>query len=259
MTPLITLTSDWGIKDHYLAVIKGTILSQLPEVKIIDISHDINKFDILQASFILKNCFSFFPEGSIHIIGINTTASISEPHTMVLYRGHYFIAADNGIFSLLFDEKPTLIIELSLIQDSDYFTFSERDVFIKAAVMIARGSKAEELGIVKNSFNDKITLSPIIEPDSIKGTVIFVDSYENVFVNITEKIFKEHGRGRTYTISFRYHEITEITESYADVKEGEITALFSTTGYLEITQNKGYVSSLLDLKVGDTVRITFQD
>ena len=159
--PIITLTSDWGLKDHYAAVVKGTILSQLPEANIIDISHEIVKFNIFQASFILKSSFSFFPKGTIHIIAINTIASINEPHTVVLYQGHYFIGADNGIFSLLFEDKPDLIIELSLIQDSDYFIFSERDIFVKAAVMIANGSKIEELGIKRDHLNHKMILKPI--------------------------------------------------------------------------------------------------
>jgi S-adenosylmethionine hydrolase len=257
MMPIITLTSDWGLKDHYAAMVKGTILSQLPNVNIVDISHEIEKFNIFQASFILKSCFIHFPKGSIHIIAINTLASINEPHTIVLYQGHYFIGADNGIFSLIFDDKPDLIIELSLIQDSDYFIFSERDVFVKAAVMIAKGSKIEELGIKRDHLNHKMTLKPIIDSSSIKGTVIYIDSYENVFVNISEKIFKECGKGRPFVISFRDNEITKISMSYADVIEGDIAALFSTTGNLEIIQNLGNASGMLNLKVGDSVRVNF--
>lgn len=257
--PIITLTSDWGLKDHYAAVVKGDILSQLPDAKIVDISHEIDKFNIFQASFILKNSFSHFPKGTIHIIAINTVATISEPHTLVLYQGHYFIGADNGIFSLIFDNKPELIIELSIIQDSDYFIFSERDVFIKAALMIANGSKIEELGIKRDQLNHKMILKPIIDNTTIKGTVIYVDSYENVFVNITEKIFRESGKGRPFVINFRDNEIDKISKSYADVYEGDIAALFSTTGYLEITQNLGNASGMLDLKVGDPIRIHFSE
>ncbi len=257
--PIITLTSDWGLKDHYAAVIKGTIISQLPNATIIDISHEIDKFDIFQASFIIKSSYSHFPNGTIHIIAINTIASINEPHTVILYQGHYFISADNGIFSLLFENKPESIVELSLIQDSDYFIFSERDVFVKAAVMLANGSKIEELGIKKDHLNHKMTLTPIIEASSIKGTVIYIDSYENVFVNITEKVFKECGKGRPFTINFRYNEINSISESYADVIEGDIAALFSTTGYLEIIQNLGNASGMLDLKIGDPVRVYFNE
>jgi S-adenosylmethionine hydrolase len=259
MLPIITLTSDWGSKDHYAAVVKGSLLSQLPEATIVDISHDITKFDIFQASFLVKTSYIHFPKGTIHILAINTLASINEPHTLVLYQGHYFIGADNGIFSLIFEEKPELIIELSVMQDSDYFIFSEKDIFVKAAVMIANGMNAEELGIKREQLNHKMSLTPIIETSSVKGTVIYVDSYENVFVNITEKIFKEIGKGRPFVISFRYNEIEKISESYSDVIEGDIVALFSTSGYLEIAQNAGNASSMLDLKVGDAVRVGFNE
>jgi len=259
MVPIITLISDWGLKDHYAAAVKGVILSQLPSANIIDISHEVKKFDILEASFILRNCYFSFPQGTIHIIAVNTEATISEPHTIVVYKGHFFIGADNGIFSLLFEDKPDLIIELSLIQDTDYFTFSERDVFIKAAVMIANGSKVEELGIKRDHLNHKMTLKPIIDTSTIKGTVIYIDSYENVFVNITEKIFKECGKGRQFTINFRDDEISNISKSYADVLGGEIAAIFSTTGFLEITQNLGNASEMLNLKLGDPVRVYFID
>ncbi len=259
MSPIITLTSDWGSKDHYAAVVKGTLLSQLPEANIVDISHDIAKFDIFQASFLIKISFRHFPKGSIHILAINTLASIKEPHTLVLYDGHYFIGADNGIFSLIFEDKPELIVELSVMQDSDYFIFSERDIFVKAAVMLANGAKAEELGIKREQLNQKMGLIPIIEDSSIKGKIIYVDSYENVFVNITEKIFKETGKGRPFIISFRYNEIDRISESYSDVIEGDLVALFSTSGYLEIAQNAGNASSMLDLKVGDVVNVSFSE
>lgn len=259
MKPIITLISDWGLKDHYTAAVKGALLSQLPDVSIIDISHEVKKFDILQASFILRNCYTAFPKGTIHIIAINTEASITEPHTIVVYDGHYFIGADNGIFSLMFDNKPELIIELSLNQDSDYFTFSERDVFIKTAVLIANGTVVENLGIKREHLNHKMTLKPIIDSTSIKGTVIYIDSYENVFINITEKMFKEHCKNRPFTINFRDEEINKISKSYADVLEGDIAALFSTTGFLEITQNLGNASEILNLKLGDPVRIYFNE
>jgi len=259
MKTIITLISDWGLKDHYAAAVKGALLNQLPGVTIVDISHEVKKFDILQTSFILRNCYSAFPKGTIHIIAVNTEASITEPHTIVVYDGHYFIGADNGIFSLMFDNKPELIIELSLIQDSDYFTFSERDVFIKTAVLIAKGTKIEEIGIKRDHLNHKMTLKPIVENSSIKGTVIYIDSYENVFVNITEKMFKECGKNRAFSINFRDEEINKISKSYADVLEGDITALFSTTGFLEITQNLGNASEMLNLKLGDPVRIYFYE
>lgn len=257
--PIITLTTDWGTKDHYTGAVKGALLSLMPDAKIVDITHEIPSFDIGPASFVIRNCFRSFPEGTIHIIGINTEASTETPHTMILYDGHYFIGADNGIFSLIFDHKPDKIIELDITQDSDYFTFSTRDVFVKAAYLIIKGENPESLGFVKESLVELIPLKPVVEQNTIKGNVIYIDAYENVVTNISEDLFNEERKGKTYTISFRGYDISELSKAYKDVDPGEKLALFGVSGFLEIAINMGNASSLLGLKLKDSVRIDFED
>jgi len=254
---IITLTSDWGLKDHYMGAVKGAILRQFPDACIVDISHSIPPFDMNQAAFIIRNFYRNFPEETIHIIAINTEAAIETPHTIVKYNGHYFIGADNGIFSLIFDSKPDRIIELDMIQDSDYFTFSARDVFVKVACHIASGKSIEELGHVRDKLTQKMAFQPVIQGDLIKGKVIYIDNYENVFTNITEKLFKTAVKGRKFILTFRSptYRITSISQSYQDVNEGEMLALFSTSGHLEIAINKGKASSLLGLKTDTPVTI----
>ena len=257
--PIITLTSDWGYKDHYLGVVKGTIHTKIPGCTIIDITHDIPPFDILQCSFILKNCYRSFPPGTIHIIGIKTEASIEFPHVAILADNQYFIGADNGIFSLIFERKPKKIIELNIIQESDYFTFSTRDVFIKAALHIAQGKNIEELGSETSNLCHRLNFSPVISNSLIKGSVIYIDNYENVITNISQKIFKDVGNGKSFKIYLPSpgYEIDEISSSYGDVLDGEKLALFGTTGFLEIAINQGNASSLLGLKMYDPIRIEF--
>jgi len=255
--PIITLTSDWGLKDHYLSAVKGSIYNQLPGALIVDISHDISSFDLNQAAFIIRNAWQNFPEGTIHILGINTEASIETPHTVVFYRGHYFIGADNGIFSLIFDEVPDKIIELDIIQDSDYFTFSTRDVFVKVACHIAKGNPVVELGRIKNTVVQKIPFKPVIDGNLIKGKVIYVDNYENVYTNITETLFNSMTRGKKFIIQFRSdsYRIKAIRKAYKDVAQGEMLALFSTSGLLQIAINQGKASSLLGLKVDQSILV----
>jgi S-adenosylmethionine hydrolase len=254
---IITLTSDWGLKDFYLAAVKGAIYSRLPGVVVVDISHQIPSFDLNQAAFIIRNFYRNFPPGTIHILGINTEASIDSPHTLVVHEGHYFIGSDNGIFSLIFDETPEKIIELDVIQDSDYFTFSTRDVFVKVACHIAEGKPVEELGLQKQKILSRISFKPVIDGNLIKGKVIYVDSYENVFTNITETQFKSMTRGKKFVIQFRSssYRLTDVFRSYNDVVEGEMLALFSTSGHLEIAINRGKASSLLGLKIDQPVLV----
>jgi hypothetical protein len=254
---IITLTSDWGLKDHYLAAVKGAIYNQKPDAIIVDISHQIPSFDLNQAAFIIRNFYKNFPPGTIHILGINTEASIDTPHTVVFHDGHYFIGSDNGIFSLIFDEIPDTIIELDIIQDSDYFTFSTRDVFVKVACHLAKGKPLSELGRHKETVLSKMSFNPVIDGNLIKGKVIYVDSYENIFTNITESLFKSMTRGKKFIIQFRSasYRINKICRSYNDEVEGEMLALFSTSGHLEIAINRGKASSLLGLKIDQPVLI----
>jgi S-adenosylmethionine hydrolase len=258
--PIITLTSDWGYKDHYVAAVKGSILKLLPEAQVIDVSHEIPAFDLNQAAFIIRNFYKNFPEGSIHILGVNTEASIETPHMVVVNDGHYFIGADNGIFSLIFDEMPEKIIELDVIQDSDYFTFPTRDVFVKVACHIASGKPVEELGHPKASLMKKMSFQPVVDGNLIKGKVIYIDRYENVFTNITENLLKQHIRGKKFAITFRSasYRINSISKSYKDVVEGEMLALISSSGHLEIAINQGKASSLLGLRIDQPVLIEIE-
>jgi len=256
--PIITLTSDWGLKDHYLGAVKGAILSRLPEAMIIDITHTIPSFNSEQAAFILRNAYPNYPKGTVHILAINTEESEKFPHTAIRYNGHYFIGTDNGIFSLLCDKPPDKVVEIQVPQDTDFFTFSTRDRFVKVAVHLAKGGKIEELGKVKNKILEKILLKPVIDKDVIRGHVMYIDSYENVITNITEPVFSENRKGCKFSIFFRSYEIKKISRSYQDVPPGEILALFDSNRYLEIAINQGNAAGLLGLDYKDMIRIEFR-
>ena len=134
--PIITLTTDLGTVDHYVSAVKATILRQLDNANIVDISHDVPSFNIIHAAFVLKNVYQEFPAGSIHIIGVNAETNEDSSHLAVYANGHYFVGTDNGIFSLLLDLKPDKIIEITTTRDSDNENFPIKDVFAKAACHI---------------------------------------------------------------------------------------------------------------------------
>ncbi|MDX9941478.1 MAG: SAM-dependent chlorinase/fluorinase [Bacteroidales bacterium] len=256
---VVTLISDWGLGSHYIGAVKGTLLKLIQGVQIIDISHQIPSFNIMHASFVLRNAYMNFPEGTIHLVGINTEGGLDSPHIAIKHQGQYFIGADNGIFSLLFDHNPQEVVEIDILQDSDYFTFSTRDVFARAASMIASGRPLSELGPPHPQLKERILFKPVVHPDQIIGKIIFIDEYENVFVNIDQPTFRKVGKGRPFFINFRSvgTGIDRLSQSYADVVDGEKLALFGSTGFLEIAINRGKASGLLGLNLNETVSIDF--
>lgn len=254
---IITLTSDWGSRDYYAGAVKGAILKLMPEVTIVDISHQVKPHDVNEAAFIVRNSWYNFPVGTVHMIDINSDASIKNPHTAVFHHGHFFIGADNGIFSLIFEEKLDRIIEIDMIQDSNYFTFPARDLFAKVACHILTGKPLEEIGPERSSVMVRTTFKPVVSGNLIKGQVIHVDHYGNAITNITEVLFRKVVKNQPFNILFRSpnNRVNAVSESYKDVKEGEIVALFSTTGYLEIAMRNDNGSNLLGLNVNQPVTV----
>ncbi len=270
---IITLTTDMGTRDYYVASVKAAILGLHPQAQIIDISHHIAPFDIAQAAFVLKNVYSDFPPGTIHIIGVNSektnaltnarTALIR--HVVVQHKGHFFIGADNGVFSLLLDSTPEKVFEIDFDLKENEINFPVRNVFARTAAMIASGQQLTAFAKSINSLNQSAILTATVSSGLIKGTVIYIDTYGNVITNITRQMFYEHVGLKAFNILLRGsdYDITEIRQTYAEVPEGEIAALFDSTGHLEIAINKGVegngggASGLLGLHIGDTVRMEF--
>lgn len=252
---IITLTSDWGYTDFYQASVKGMIYKYLPEANIIDISHSIKAFDIVEAAFIIKNTYPSFPEGTVHIIGISTEESIKHSHTIVYYDKQYFIGTDNGIFSMIFDNEPDEIIEIDVLLDSSVNTFSSRDRFVKAATHLAQGKPMDELGDSKSELVSMILFEPSADKNGIKGIVTYIDNFENLFTNISFDLFSSFINGKKFEILFNSYEVKHISDSYSDVRPGEIVALFASNGMLEIAINKGNAASLLGMKKRSTIII----
>ena len=257
---IITLTTDLGTKDYYLSMVKGAILSEIPDINIVDISNEVAKYDIMQAAFIIKNAYTSFPEGSIHIIGVNPQITADTCHLVIQSNGHYFIGADNGMFSLMFDKIPDKIFEITIPPDGGYRSFPTNDVFVKAACHIARGGTLEIIGKEKGGFLERIMIRPVLDGNILKGSIIYIDSYENLITNIGENTFQEAAKGRDFKIFLKYsgYHIKTIAQSYNDVPEGEMLALFSVAGYLEIAINMGSANGLLGMQLGDTIRIEFE-
>ncbi|GAA4515847.1 MULTISPECIES: S-adenosyl-l-methionine hydroxide adenosyltransferase family protein [Sphingobacterium] len=258
---VITLTTDLGYRDFYQAALKGSIISLLPDVRLVDITHEIPSFNIQHAAFVLQNAYHYFPKNTVHLIGIDTVFQEGNRYIAMKYDGHYFVGADNGIFSIILGEnKPEDLVEIELMQDLRFLHFPLADILVKAACHIASGKDIKELGPAIESPVQKVTLLPIIEGNIIKGHVSYIDSFGNVISNISKELFNQVQRGRNFILHFKRNEtINKMSWHYNEVAEGEKLCLFGISNYLEIAINKGNASSLLGLYPDETIMVEFID
>jgi S-adenosylmethionine hydrolase len=255
----ITLISDWNSADYYIGAIKGRILRQCSHVQVIDVNHQISSYNLNQTAFILKNSYHNFPKGTIHIIAVNSESSKDKPFVVVLYDGHYFIGADNGVFHLFMNGLPEKIIELS--NQEGISSFPELEIFAFAAANIANGVPLEQIGNQKDKVYRQLPMLPSIEDSLIIGKVVYIDSYQNIITNVNKEIFEQVGNNRNFIIyvQSKGNKITKISKSYNESPEGELLALFNSGGYLEIAIRKGKAAELFNLTTSSTVRIVFDE
>jgi len=270
---IITLTTDMGVRDHYVAAIKGAIFRLSPGATIVDVSHTVRPFDIAEAAYYISSCFSDFPEGSIHIIGvdsepmINFSGSEGSFPSILIFKGHYFISNDNGFFgAFLQDQQADAFYRIDdVLSRPDLFKFPTKNMLVPAACKILNGEKIESFASEYKSFKKAFTLGALIETNLIKGNVVHIDNYGNLITNVHESLFDRFGKETPFTIYYRnkdYH-IDEISSTYNSVPSGEKVAIFNNNGLLEIAINRGANMSnggaekLFGVRIGDVIRIEF--
>ena len=274
---IITLTTDFGEKDHFAGATKGAIYSELPDVKIVDISHSVSPFSIPEAAYIIQNAYSSFPKGTIHIIGIDSEINPENKHIAIKLDDHYFICANNGIMSMICSEiAPEKIVEIN-IHNKIQTSFPVLDVFVKVACHIARGGTLEIIGKNINEIKPIKNIVPFVNEDKsqIIGSVIYIDNYGNVVTNIKQSFFETIQKGRTFEISARNYKFKTVFTKYSDVvnfeipeekrqDEGRGLVVFNSGGFLEIALYKSNTttvdsaSSLMGLGIMDAVSINFK-
>jgi S-adenosyl-L-methionine hydrolase (adenosine-forming) len=270
---IITLTTDMGLQDHYVAAVKGAILSLTPETIVVDISHTIQPFNSSEAAYYLSACFADFPKGTIHIIGVDTEPVVnfggsdgSFP-SILRYQDHYFIGNDNGFFGAFLQENPA--DEFWRIDDvlsnTNLFRFPTKNMFVPIACKLIKGEPIDSLASPFPTFKKAFARTAVVETNLIKGNVIHIDSYGNLVVNVDRELFNRFGSDVPFTIYFRKREyfIDRISMTYNEVSEGEKVAVFNDNGLLEIAINRGANGSgggaekLFGVHLGDVVRIEF--
>ena len=270
---ILTLTSDMGLDDHYVASLKGTILGAVNSVHIVDITHKVNPFDVSEASFHLMCCYKDFPPGTIHIIGVdsepvvNFGGSDGSFPTIMEYAGQYFISNDNGFYGAFLQEnRPEAMWRIeSFMKDLNSFKFPTKNILVKAAIDLMLGAKPSELGVPSTGYKSALALMAVSETNLIKGHVIHVDSYGNAITNVHRTLFERFGQGTPFVLYFKRKDyfIDQISNTFNEVAQGEKVAIFNENGFLEIAINRGAnngsggAEQLFGLHKNDVVRIEF--
>ena len=273
---IITLTTDYGNKDYSVSSLKAKLISNIDNIRIVDISHDISPFNLSEAGYVLEGAFRDFPKGTIHILSVDSELTPENRHIAIMYEGCFFIGADNGVFSLIFrDKKPDQIVEINI--HSNYNNnISADELFVKVASHIKRSGPLNVVGTEIEKIKEITNLRPVInkEINQILGSVIYIDNYGNVVTNITEKLFKEISKTRPFVINARNVKFSKIYKSYSDAidfslekkdreEDGKKIAIFNNLGYLQLCiyrsnpQTVGSASTLFGLNYRDVVSVQF--
>lgn len=247
--PLITLTSDIGQYDFIAGTVKGKLLQVDNRFNVVDITHHLSPFNYPQAAYVCRNAIKNFPAGTFHLILVNIFDEKTDHLLLAEHNGHIIGCADNGLLTMILEEVPQKVVALALEKAQQKTILYCTTIFAKAFEEIINGKKIEDIGDKSISINVKNPLRPLLGNNWIEGQIIFIDNFENVVVNITKEEFEEQRKGRSFKIVFKRDEVIDkISETYADVTEGEKLALFNSAGYLEIAINKGNAAGLFGLQ-----------
>ncbi len=245
---LITFTSDFGLSDHYVGQIKGTFLSTNSSQTIIDISHQVQAYDITHMAFVIGSVFRDFPEGTVHFIGMDDELG----YMIAWVEGHYFIVPNNGVISLVSERRPDLMINI----------LSEKNTLKKAAetaVKLATGEAPESFGEPVSNYKEYSKRKSRATKKEIAGHVIRVDHFGNLITNIEFTDFRILSKDRAYTIHFGREVLREVNEKMNQVEPGDIYAKFNDNEQLVVGIFQGNGAQLLGLSFDSPVTIVFQE
>jgi S-adenosylmethionine hydrolase len=260
---VITLTTDWGTSDPYAAAFKGLLLRRLPGVQIVDVTHSIKPHDRLSAAYVVANTYGYFPEGTVHFIGMNSLEGAKSgkgsDYLIVEAEGQLMMGADCGIFAMVLENRPYKLWRLPVPESADQ---EELQLFLlESAVQLLRGTAPSRLAEPHDRLQEAYFTKPVSDSSGIRGSVIFIDSFGNVVFNITRSFFEETRLERNFSILLRraYYKLQIISKRFDTVPDGELMAYFNQDGYLEVAINKGNAAQLVGLKLFDPVLIEFYD
>jgi S-adenosylmethionine hydrolase len=271
--PVITVTTDFGTEDGYVPAMKGTMLDICPEARFVDITHEISPQDVMEAAFVLRTAYPYFPDDAVHLVVVDPGVGTDRRAVALRANDQWFVGPDNGVFPLVLNQAPfEAAVELNdpafWRSDVPSTTFHGRDIFAPAAAHLAAGRSVNEIGTPLDTLEPLRWAAPSADAQTVQGWVMHIDHFGNCITNIRRPaLAKAAGLNaaapleaipplKVYTGNTVLH---ELQPTYGAVPEGDPLLLFGSTDHLEVAANGGNAAELLDIRKGDSVRLLFED
>jgi len=258
--PIISLLTDFGSQDYFVAVMKAVILGIVPSARIIDICHDIPAQDIRRAAFVLTCSYSYFPKGTIHLAVVDPGVGSSRRPILIKTKNYFFVGPDNGIFSLVLRQQ-SLVKVIHLSKERFFLTpisqnFHGRDIFAPVAAWLARGVAPEEFGPRLDSFTRLSFASPLVKKEKIIGEIIYIDHFGNLVTNIHKDLLDGFCQSaKDFRIIIRGKMVTGLVNSYSDLPKSKALAIIGSANYLEVAVNMGSAEKFFRAREGMKVEV----
>lgn len=264
---IITLTSDFGNRDAYVATMKGVILSIGPTLRLVDISHEIGAQDVMEAAFVVQNAAWHFPKGTVHLVVVDPGVGTGRNALAAELNGQFFVGADNGLFTLLSSSNGEGWTGSAVLLDKPEYwytpdpssTFHGRDIFASVAAHLASGAKLEEVGTPTSNIMRLRWATPFADDQGLQGWIVQIDHYGNCITNISRNVYQNFDRHRSPKCYVGTSILEGLSRTYDDATAGEPILLFGSSGFLEVAINRGNAARLLSIRKGDPINIVFSE
>lgn len=244
-SPIVTLTTDWGYHDFFAGMVKGVLYSSIPNVRVVDITHGVERFQLGSAVHVVRNACMGFPAGTIHIIDVTAPKNDDNPYIVVKHDGQYYICMDNGLPRALFGDEAVeaVVIDVGDYREKSFRTFAAYDIYCKAAVMLAQGAEMTDIGTPVEEFCPYTPSRPVVLDGKLKTYVSYIDDYGNATLNITYDEFEQIRAHRKFELWVREVKLTEVVRSYshsrdAGNRKNAILLTVSASGYLQVAMRQ---------------------
>lgn len=261
MSNIVTLTTDFGLQDHYVSVMKAVMLGVNPDIRFVDVSHQIPPQDIMAGAWVVRNASMEFPPGTVHLVVVDPGVGTERNAVAVKINNQFFVGPDNGLFSLIGDEydyEAYRLTNRSFWKKEPSNTFHGRDIFAPVAAHLAGGAKLSDLGERVEELITYRWAVPISDKDGIQGWVIHIDRYGNLISNITSELIDNSIGESKFRIYTGNTILDEIVPTFNTVADGEPAAYIGSSDTLEIAINKGNAQEMLGVQKGAQISIIIQ-